>query len=595
MAVVITWSCPKFSETMLGVKAGLSRFRAMVEGSVAGEDEIPLDVRRHRDDISVIEEREGVETLLKRLEDLKGTVRVELDSIARDLDAESQDCEAMRVKYEHHFTQAPSSGLTKELRADLKSHLQALNAAAASDDQVQVLWNSAKGDVQLLISGDVEKVFRDCARGHDRRESLLDLDADKDDAEKEKISRLVEDIDERLGRLNKIERERDQTLKDLKEKIQTDDVSHLLLLNRRNPNVEPTIFASELEKFRPYQQRLSQAVHHQQSTIQETTQLWRALKDLAGRGEGARKWDERERRKKETVQRFNQASERYMEVRDGLAKGLQFYSELSGLTSTLRRNVKDYFSSRKTERDSLVAQAETQQRLAAQIVSSPPKPPPPPPPSSSLSQALSSLSLQNRQPPSNPLPPPGSWTPAQRSAFSGYPNYSPPATQSYPSPPPSVSHASPFIPPPPVQSPHAQASSRPSYSLAPPVQTPFGATPVPPQRDPYADLGSIGGSGHFPPPPPQRQSSYPLAVQPQSQTYHSHPPPVHAVYSYSAGAPHPPARQGSTGTALPPPPPPVSYSQPPPPQSYGVSARPHYGSSPSGQQQPYGGYGQYGR
>jgi hypothetical protein len=579
----------------LGVKAGLPRFRAMVEGSIAGEDEIPLDVRRHRDDISVIEEREGVETLLKRLEDLKGTVRVELDSITRDLDTESQDCEAMRVKYEHHFTQAPSSGLTKELRADLKSHLQALNAAAASDDQVQVLWDSSKGDVRLLISGDVEKVFRDCARGHDRRESLLDLDADKDDAEKEKISRLVEDIDERLGRLNKIERERDQTLKDLKEKIQTDDVSHLLLLNRRNPNVEPTIFASELEKFRPYQQRLSQTVHHQQSTIQEITQLWRALKDLAGRGEGARKWDERERRKKETVRRFSQASERYMEVRDGLAKGLQFYSELSGLTSTLRRSGKDHVSLRKTERDSLVAQAETQQRLATQIVSSPPKPPPPPPPSSSLSQALSSLSLQNRQAPSNPLPPPGSWTPAQRAAFSGYPNYSPPTTQSYPSPPPSASHASPFIPPPPVQSPHAQASSRPSYSLAPPVQTPFGATPVPPQRDPYADLGSLGGSGHFPPPPSQRQPSYPLVVQPQSQTYHSHPPPVHAVYSYSAGAPSPPARQGSAGTALPPPPPPVSYSQPPPPQSYGVNTRPHYGSPPSGQQQPYGGYGQYGR
>lgn len=581
----------------LGIKAGLPRFRAMVEGSVSGEDEIPLDVRRHRDDIGVIEEREGVDTLLKRLEELKESVRVELDSIARDLDTESQDCEAMRVKYEHHFTQAPSSGLTKELRADVKSHLQALNAAAASDGQVQALWDSAKGDVRLLISGDVEKVFKDSARGHDRQESLLDLDSDKDDAEKEKIAHLVEDIDERLGRLNKIERERDQTLKDLKEKIQADDVSHLLLLNRRNQNVEPTIFASELEKFRSYQQRLSQTVHHQQSTIQEITQLWRALKDLAGRGEGARKWDERERRKKESVRRFSQASERYMEIRDGLAKGLQFYSELSGLASTLRRNVKDYVSSRKSERDSLVAQAETQQRLVGlgtHVVSPPPKPPPPPPPPG-LSQALSSMSLQSRQASSNPPPPPGPWPPAQRTAFSGYPNYSPATNQSYQSPSPSASHTSPFIPPPPVQSPHGQASPRPSYSLAPPVQTPYGAAPVPSQRDPYADSNLLSGSGHFPPPPPpQRQSSYSLMGQPQSQTYQSHPPPAHAAYPYSV-APPPPARQGSTGTALPPPPPPVSYSQPPPPQTYNVSTRPHYGPPPSNQQQPYGGYGQYGR
>ena len=203
----------------LGVKAGLSRFRAMVEGSIAGEDEIPLDVRRYRDDITVIEEREGVDTLLKRLGESKESARIELDSIGRDLDAESQDCEAMRVKYGHLFTQVPSSGLTKDLRANLKSRSQMLDAARASDEQVQTLWDSAKDDVRLLISDDVENIFKESARGHDRRESLLDLDTDKDDAEKAKIARFVEDIDERLGRLNKIERERDQTLKDLKEKV----------------------------------------------------------------------------------------------------------------------------------------------------------------------------------------------------------------------------------------------------------------------------------------------------------------------------------------------------------------------------------------
>ena len=203
----------------LGVKAGLPRFRAMVDGNVSGEDEIPLDVRRYRDDVMVIEEREDVETLLKRLGESKESARAELDSIGRDLDAEGQECEATRVKYGHQFTQAPSSGLTKDLRTNLKSRLQMLDAAGASDDQVQALWGSAKGDVRLLISGDVENVFKESAGGHDRRESLLDLDTDKDDAEKTKIGRLVEDIDERLGRLNKIERERDQTLKDLKEKV----------------------------------------------------------------------------------------------------------------------------------------------------------------------------------------------------------------------------------------------------------------------------------------------------------------------------------------------------------------------------------------
>jgi len=90
-------------------------------------------------------------------------------------------------------------------------------------------------------------------------------------------------------------------------------------LNRRNPNVEPTIFASELEKFRPYQQRLGQTIHHQQISLQEVSSMWKTLKDSAGRGEGARKWEERERRKKEAVRRFSRARDGYMEVRDGIA------------------------------------------------------------------------------------------------------------------------------------------------------------------------------------------------------------------------------------------------------------------------------------
>ena len=47
--------------------------------------------------------------------------------------------------------------------------------------------------------------------------------------------------------------------------------------------------------------------------------LWKSLKEHAGRGAGARKWDEREKKKKDTVRRFSRARDGYMEVRDGLA------------------------------------------------------------------------------------------------------------------------------------------------------------------------------------------------------------------------------------------------------------------------------------
>ncbi|KAI0064473.1 BRO1-domain-containing protein [Artomyces pyxidatus] len=615
----------------LGVKAGLPRYRAMVEGGVAGEDEIPSEVRRWREDIGLIEEREGVDALLEKLGTVKDGVRSELDEVGRDLEIESRDCEAMRVKFDHLFTQEPSSGLTKGLRGDLKDHMQALHAAAASDEQVRALWESVKGDVRLLISDEVEGVFRDSARGHDRRESLLDLDMEKDDGEKAKIAGLVQEIEERLGRLNKIERERDQTLKDLKEKIQTDDVSNLLLLNRRNPNVEPTIFAAELEKFRPFQQRLSQTVHHQQIALQEMSQLWKSLKDLAGRGEGARKWDERERRKKESVRRFNRARDGYMDVRDGLAKGLQFYSELTALTATLRQNVKDFVNSRTKERQTLASQAETQQRLSAPT-SPPPKPPPPP--SSSLDRSFASMSINNG-PTSPPLPPPpNSWSsPPPQSVYGQY-GVPPPPAQHYPSSPPSATQnksyppapsQSPYgLPPPPKQPTYSQPSSQSPYPSAPPnTRSPYATAPVPP-RDPYAALGSLSsfGSPAPPPPPQQRQASYPPPGQspfpPSGQS--SYPPPGPSPYatqgqSYPSAPPsgqpsspydyRPPVRQGSAGSPFPPPPPPVAYGGQQPQQPYGAPAGYQgYGSQPQPppqqgqqQQQPqqYGGYGQYGR
>ncbi|KAG2739013.1 hypothetical protein P692DRAFT_20750385, partial [Suillus brevipes Sb2] len=47
--------------------------------------------------------------------------------------------------------------------------------------------------------------------------------------------------------------------------IQADTVSHLLLLNRRNPGAEQSLLAAELENFRTYQQPLGATVHNQQA------------------------------------------------------------------------------------------------------------------------------------------------------------------------------------------------------------------------------------------------------------------------------------------------------------------------------------------
>lgn len=170
-----------------------------------------------------MEEREAVETLMVQLKRLKDLVKNELDSVSRDLETESRECETMRVKYDHLWTQAPSAALTKSLRQDLKSHLSALEAAAQSDQQVDALWDSVKGEVRLLLSPQVEDVFRaSTEQGGAGSENLLDLDVTSEtqgEEERARVAQLVDELEERLGRLNKIAHERGQVLKDLKDKV----------------------------------------------------------------------------------------------------------------------------------------------------------------------------------------------------------------------------------------------------------------------------------------------------------------------------------------------------------------------------------------
>ena len=209
----------------LGVREGLGRYRAMVEGIVAGGDVVPREVRSWQEEVRNAEGSESVDELLRQLDHLKTNVRNELDGIGRDLEIESKDCEAGRLKYEHHWTQQPSSGLTKEFRQDLKAHLKALDVASASDRQATGMWESVRGDIAILLDdGQLEDVFtRQAQQGHGRSGSLLDIedDGEGDWQEREKIGGYVAEIEERIGRLNKISRERKETLKDLKEKVCT--------------------------------------------------------------------------------------------------------------------------------------------------------------------------------------------------------------------------------------------------------------------------------------------------------------------------------------------------------------------------------------
>lgn len=198
----------------LGVKSGLRRFKEIAEGVV--DDGVPSTVNGWREEVQRKEKEASVEKHLKDLERIKGSVGIELDAMSEGLAVESRECETQRVKFGHRWTQEPSGGLSKDMRNDLKNLKTSLEAAQESDKQVFTLWNSIQADVAILTSKQLDTLFANVVSGGG---DLLDVEVDADDAERASMAGLVEKIEERLSKINKIAYERNEVLKDLKEKV----------------------------------------------------------------------------------------------------------------------------------------------------------------------------------------------------------------------------------------------------------------------------------------------------------------------------------------------------------------------------------------
>lgn len=235
----------------LGFPGLVSAWRQLAEddGSGDGEIEISGQLARLAEDVR---SQGSVDHLVMTLDSERERCERELRKLNGMLDTESRECERARVseshdwfqtdrranqqaKYTPQFTQAPSGQQTAHLRSNISSNLGTLSTAASSDANIVQLSQSIQSDIALLSSGrdNLQKIARDVAAGKQVQQpaagiSLLDLEDDYgstqtksglDDGEKENLRQAVADATEKLDRLGKIRRERDEVLKDLKEKV----------------------------------------------------------------------------------------------------------------------------------------------------------------------------------------------------------------------------------------------------------------------------------------------------------------------------------------------------------------------------------------
>ncbi|CAK9785382.1 BRO1-domain-containing protein [Cutaneotrichosporon oleaginosum] len=597
----------------LGLPAAVNAWRRMADGDDADADvEVSSDVVRMAGDI----QRSGsTDARVRKIEGERQRVERELQELSGQLDNESRECERARAKYAPNFTQSPSGQQTASFRQTITANLSAISNAASSDAQLAKLWAEIQPDMAVLQAGPeaLRAQAKDVALGKTETvkpapgESLLDLADEEqarprlDAAEAEALRSAAKEAGDKLDRLSKIRKERDEVLKDLKLKIQSDDVSNLLLLNRRSSNVEPQLFAAELEKFRPYQSRLGSAL----SACKTLTTELESIVQRVERGRGVRERNrgakEKAARVKNWERRLQRAGASHAEVVDGLARAEAFYTSIDAVLADLRREIRSFLGARDSERNKMVSDIEMRNRIGGSVRSTSSSASPPlPPPAPGLSSQLAGLSLGSSyssppkpQSPTNPydfgslssLPSAFSTAPTSAPRPSSPPKSygapsapSPPAKPSYPSFP-SAPSGSPYPAPPPPQ-PQRQYSSS-AQAPYPPARSQYPSPPSQNASSPYAPPASFGQSAYPPPPPPSRPSYPP----PSGYSSPSPPPAQQPSYGGYAGYSSPPAQSPAS-----------PYPAPPQRPSYGgyapPSQQPQYGQPP---QQPQYGQQQYGQ
>ncbi|KAK0886199.1 bck1-like resistance to osmotic shock [Friedmanniomyces endolithicus] len=296
-----------------------------------------------------------------------------LESCTKSLDVEESVCEKMRSKYGGEWTQQPSSRLNSVLRTDARRYRAAVEEASTSDaqlfdsfrqyesdfDEMRSAGETDEADVlyqrAMIKAGAGKKGIASPGAGEEG--NLLDDDF-ADDA-RQSVAEQIERVEELMRKLQLVKRERQQVLKDLKDKIHNDDISNVLILNKKAiTNQEAQLFKSELEKFRPHQNRILQANHKQSSLMKELTRTYGdLLQDKRVRSE-QNKYESFSRQRNAVLGKYRKVYQAYTDLQDGLSRAQQFYDEMRDTVESLKKNVESFVENRRSEGGQLLSAIE---------------------------------------------------------------------------------------------------------------------------------------------------------------------------------------------------------------------------------------------
>ena len=114
------------------------------------------------------------------------------------------------------------------------------------------------------------------------------------------------------------------------------------------------MFKSELEKFRPHQNRILQAMHKQSAIMKELTRTYGdLLQDKRVRSE-QNKYESFSRQRNTVLSRYRKVYQAYVDLNAGLERARQFYSEMKETVESLEKNVQSFVENRRSEGSQLL-------------------------------------------------------------------------------------------------------------------------------------------------------------------------------------------------------------------------------------------------
>ena len=210
----------------LQLPGSLKRFRESKEEVFAELRRVPDPVRDLAREIASVDRSDRTANLVSKLLSLRMKAKEATQAALNTLDTEERECENMRAKYGSGWTQPVSARLTGSMKQELKNHVEALDQAQVNDDLLEAQWLKYRGDIEILASGEDGLALREefkrigVKKMIPGQASLLDLaDDDGSVVAAGRVSEFVQTVERRLSGLNVIKRERQATLKQLKEAV----------------------------------------------------------------------------------------------------------------------------------------------------------------------------------------------------------------------------------------------------------------------------------------------------------------------------------------------------------------------------------------